>query len=94
MSLAIRDTQLIKRIFYFRNMLKYIQLLHCQAGDLGALSERPWPWGQSLGPSCCPASPLFTTCSHLVTDPHGVASPTSTRALQRCLGFACLASAL
>ena len=94
MNLAIRDTQLIKRIFYFRNMLKYIQLFHCQAGDLGALSERPWPWGQSLGPSCCLASPLFTTCSHLVTDPHGVALPMSTCTLQRCLGFTCLASAL
>ena len=37
---------------------------------------------------------LFTEYSHLVTDPHGVPSATSTRALQCCLCLRRLASAL
>lgn len=74
-------------IFYFRNMLKYIQLVSFQAGDLGLSQKDSWPWGQSLGPSCCLACLLFTACSR----PRSLTSRrrlvhVHTR-LQCCLGF-------
>lgn len=89
----MRDTQLMKHIFYFRNMLKYIQLFHSKPVILGLSQKDPGPGARPWAP-CCLASLPFTACSRPVADPRGGVLSTSTHALQCYLGLTRLASAL
>lgn len=59
----MRDTQLMKHIFYFRNMLKYIQLFHSKPVILGLSQKDPGPGARPWAPLLPCVSPLHRVLS-------------------------------